>query len=351
MGKKVLRLIFRSFCIVLLPVLAGCAGNSARNRPQSGVELRWPPPPAEARIVLSGEISEPGDLGIGKGFWNRLVEMVSGEKKSRIVRPYGVYDDGAGRIYVTDPGAGVVHLYDTAGGRYARLAGTAETPLQVPIGVSGDGKGMAYITDSASGIVFRHGGDDDSLTPFIKSGLTRPTGIAFNRQSGRIYVADSVRHQIVVFDTAGKELFRIGSRGVNPGQFNSPTDLWIDRQGRLLVTDPLNFRVQILTGEGRYLGGFGIAGERAGEIAKPKGVAMDSDGHVYLADALLDAVQIFDEKGGLFLKLGTRGDRAGEFWMPAGLFIAANDTIYVADAYNNRVQIFRYRPPGAAKHP
>lgn len=337
-------------CLFLLSLLcvAGCASGSARSRLPAGFDLRWPAPPGEARIAWTGEITEPADLGIDKGIWTRLVELVSGEEENKIVRPYGVHADGEGRVYVTDPGAGVVHLYDTGKGQYSRLRGMPETPLLVPIGVSGDGAGTVYVTDSESGSVFRHVVGDDHLKPFITGLLKRPTGIAFNRVNGLLYLAETEKHQIVVFDRDGGERFRIGSRGEEPGDFNYPTDLWIDRQGRLLVTDALNFRIQIFTATGGFITSVGFAGDAAGSLSKPKGVAVDSDGHLYVVDALLDAVQIFDENGQLLLVFGVRGSRPGEFWMPAGIFIGADDAIYVADAYNYRIQTFRYRRAAGA---
>jgi len=334
----------RLLALLVLLALAGCASGPSRLTLPSGAGLNWPPPPAEARITWSGEFSQPADLGIGKGFWARIVELVVGEENTRIVRPYGVYADGQGRIYVTDPGAALVHRYDTQRGRYTRLKGVNGSPLKAPIGVSGDGRGTVYVADAESGVVFRQTPADDELLPFITKGLRRPTGLGVDPQGGRLYLSDSVLDQVVVFDLAGREIFRFGSHGEKPGQFNHPTDLWLDRQGRLLVTDPLNYRIQIFSRDGVYLTSIAKqAGDAAGDFSKPKGVAVDSDGHIYLADALLDAIQIFDEQGRLLLVFGDKGSNPGEFWMPAGIFIGADDTIYVADAYNYRVQIFRYR--------
>jgi DNA-binding beta-propeller fold protein YncE len=329
--------------LLFLLALGGCASGPSRPHLQSGAELNWPPPPAESRITWTGEFSQPADLGIGKGFWTRLVELVIGEEKTLISRPYGVYADGQGRIYVTDPGAALVHLYDTQKGRYTRLRGAKGTSLKAPIGVSGDGRGTVYVADAESGVVFRQTPDDEELLPFITKGLLRPTGLAVDPQGGRLYLSDSLSDQVVVFDLAGREKFRFGSRGEDTGKFNHPTDLWFDRKGRLLVTDPLNYRIQIFSRDGVYLSGIAKeAGDAAGDFSKPKGVAVDSDGNVYLADALLDTIQIFSDQGRLLLVFGDKGSQPGEFWMPAGLFIGADDTIYVVDAYNYRVQTFRY---------
>ena len=333
--------------LFILLVLAGCASTPSRQSLPDGAEMNWPPPPAEARITWTGEFSRPTDLGIGKGFWARVVELVIGEEDTRIVRPYGVYANGKGVIYVTDPGSSLVHRYDTERKSYSRLKGTKGSPLKTPIGVGGDGRGTVYVADAESGIVFRQTSDDDELLPFITKGEWRPTGLAVDPQEGRLYLADSINNQIVVFDLAGQEKFHFGSRGEEPGMFNSPTDLWFDRKGRLLVTDPLNYRIQIFSRNGLYLSAIAKeAGDAAGDFSKPKGIASDSEGHIYLADALIDAIQIFDDKGRLLLIFGDRGSKPGEFWMPAGIFIGSDDTIYVADVYNFRIQTFRYHRVG-----
>jgi DNA-binding beta-propeller fold protein YncE len=326
----------------LCGTLFGCASGTVAPRLPSAELLRWPAPPAESRVEWVREFATPKDLEIGKGFWKWLADLVTGEDDLSIVRPYGVFAS-EGRIYVADPGASVVHLYDTGAGRYSRLKGPEQSPLQTPIGITGDRAGSVYVTDSSSGIVFVHRGEMDTLTPFITSGLERPTGIACDRSTDRLYVTDTTRNQIAVFDLSGRELLRFGTRGGRSGEFNSPTDLCFDREGRLWVTDSLNFRLQVFSREGVFINAFGKAGDTIGYFSKPKGIAADRDGHIYSADALLDAIQIFSGQGQLLLAFGGRGTRPGEFWMPSGLFIDTNDTIYVADTYNKRIQVFQYR--------
>jgi DNA-binding beta-propeller fold protein YncE len=339
-----LRTLQRLLLLLTVSLLfAGCVGRTA---PVSGIPselLRWPPAPAPVKIQWLGEFNDPRDLDIRKGFWTRVVEFVSGEERTGIVRPYGVFADDHGRIYVADPGGGVVHLLDRENHRSVRLMGGDDAPLRLPIGVTGDGNGTVYVTDSASGVVFRHVVGEEILTPFINGTVLRPTGIVCDPVRKRIYVSDTSRHQIAVFDLAGKELFRIGSRGSQPAEFNFPTDLCLDRQGQLVVTDSLNSRIQVISPDGHFVSQLGKAGDSAGYLSKPKGVAVDSEGHIYSADALHDAVQIFDVSGRLLLSFGMRGTRPAEFWMPSGLFMDSHDTLFVSDTFNHRIQLFRYR--------
>ena len=336
-----IHLLRRLLPVVALLTLCGCASGRPSPVPP-GVILLWPPPPQQARIEWLKEFHGPDELEIGKGFWKRLAEVITGEEFNGIVRPYGVHADGEGRIYLADTGAGCVHFYDKKDGVYRRLTGSAKAPLLSPIGITGDGKGTIYVTDSASGTVFRHTPGGEFLEPFIVGVITRPTGIVYAPRTGEIYVTDTANHKIVVFDREGVRKFEFGLLGDGPGEFNHPTDLALDHSGRLIVTDALNFRVQTLSATGEFITVFGSSGDSSGAFNKPKGVAVDSDGNIYVVDSLQDAVQIFDPSGRLLMAFGSRGSRPGEFWMPSGLFIDGKDTIYVADSYNNRIQMFQY---------
>ena len=330
--------------LLLIPLalaVAGCAAAPPLREGRPAVHLQWPSLPAPARIQWVREISDYNDLGMSRGFWSRLSDLLVGEPDYRIVRPYGIYMDLSNRLFVVDTGRSAVHVMDTRDGKFT-IIGQEEGVLQTPIGITGDDNDTIYITDSSAGVIYRYRYQENQLQPFGTLNHGRPTGIAYNRTNKLLYVSDTTAHQVVVFDLNGTEKMRIGSRGDGQGRFNFPTDLSIDRTGRLFVTDALNARVQVFTPTGEFITMFGRAGDSSGEMAKPKGIAVDSDGHIYVCDALIDSVQIFNEAGTLLLDFGGHGSEPGQFWMPSGLFIDHEDYIFVADTYNNRIQVFRY---------
>jgi DNA-binding beta-propeller fold protein YncE len=327
--------------------LGACATTPSLRGHTPGVHLQWPPPPDPAKVVWVREVSDFKDTGITKGLWSRVLELVGGVRESGIIKPYGLYIDEQDRLYVVDSGRATVHIMDTREGRFTML-GEDTGVFLTPIGITGDGNGNVYITDSSAGVIYRYNYREKLLHPFGTLNLGRPTGIAFNRSNRLLYVSDTTSHQVVVFDLKGTERLRIGERGEKAGQFNFPTDLFIDGKGRLHVTDALNFRVQMFSADGAFLKMFGQAGDTAGNFAKPKGVALDSEGHVYVCDALLDAVQVFNDAGALLLEFGGHGRDPGMFWMPSGLYIDKDDYIFVADTFNSRIQVFRYIRTGGA---
>lgn len=303
--------------------------------------LVWPPEPAKARIEHVREFSRAEDLGIARGFWDRVKDLLFGEPENRLVRPMAVAA-GDGAVYVADPGAQGIHRFDIPGGRYDLIAGPDGRALPSPVGVAWC-NGEVFATDSSLGQVFLIRPGAKTAEPMaLADKLIQPTGIACDPVAGLIYVADTAAHRIKVFRRDGTLVSVIGRRGKGEGEFNFPTFLWRSPEGEIYVTDSLNFRIQVLDGQGHFVGMFGRLGAGSGEAVRQKGVATDSYGHVYVVDALFHAFQIFDESGRFLLGVGAQGAGRGEFWLPAGIFISGDNLIYVADSYNRRIQMFRY---------
>jgi DNA-binding beta-propeller fold protein YncE len=328
------------FPLCAAALLSGCSAQ-VREKPVEPA-LVWPADPEPARIAFVRAFTRPDDLGISKGFLQRVRDLVFGEEESRMVRPMAVIESG-GVLYVADPGAKGVHRFDTVKGNYALILGPEETPLPSPVGLARGADGEIYIADSrlARVLVIRPG--EKFASPLELEGeLLQPTGLAFDTSSRELFVVDTKAHRIKVFNARGASVRSIGERGAGAGEFNYPTLLWLSSQGRLYVTDSLNFRVQILDRDGRFVGKFGHLGDGTGDASRQKGVATDRRGHVYVVDSLFHAVQVFDEGGRFLLTVGAQGQGRGEFWLPVGVHIDANDTIYIADTYNRRVQMLRY---------
>lgn len=63
------------------------------------------------------------------------------------------------------------------------------------------------------------------------------SSLALDGARGILYVADAGAHSVLVFDSLGVQVARIGRRGEGPGEFNRPTGLVLDANARLLVRD------------------------------------------------------------------------------------------------------------------
>lgn len=338
-------------CLAFLPIAARAEGAGGDGRPF------WPPPPAAKRLVFLESFSGPEQLGLReRGLRPALKRLLFGRERREIGRPYGVAATaGAEKICVADPGRRVVHVFDRGARRYAELKGRKGEDFLSPIGVALDGSGNLFVSDSQRGKVLVF----DAALRFryaigAKEGLQRPTGLA--SAGDRLYVVDTLAHRVLVFRTDGRGarlLAAFGGRGTGPGLFNFPTDIAVSAAGRIYVNDSMNFRVQVFDAAGRHLRSVGGPGAASGSFQRAKGVAVDSEENLYVVDALSDTAQIFDREGRFLLGFGGPGQAAGEFWLPAGMAIvpgrsaADADRVLVADSANHRVQVFRYlKEPG-----
>jgi DNA-binding beta-propeller fold protein YncE len=321
-----------------LLTLAWAASASPVGAP--GANPAWPPPPQAPRVAYVQSLTRPTDAGIRPPVWRRLGNWITGAQTGNepFVRPFGLALDENDNLCLTDTGAGAVGYLDFTRKKWSYWTSVSRLKFVMPVAVAKQNHTF-YVADSALGavIVFNEKG---RLLFKITNGLTRPTGLAISKD--RLFVADSQRHCMVVFDLAGHPVFHFGKRGDGPGEFNFPTHVAADRAGHVYVTDSINYRVEVFDATGRFLSQIGSAGDSFGQFSRPKGAAVDSQGHVYVVDAIFGNVQIFTPEGQLLLDVGEAGQNAGQFWLPNGIAISRSGRIYISDVFNHRIQVLKY---------
>lgn len=301
------------------------------------------------KLSFERVFSSERDIRGKPGFWKKLVDVVAGEPDyKRMVRPYGVAVDSHGRVIVTDPGLGGIHIFDAEQHKYKFLERREKSKdsMLEPQCIAIDASDNIYVSDSKAGkiFIFEPSGKYKGVLGSIKGGegyFKRPTGIAIDRETQQIYVTDTLRDRVYVLDPSGQVLRTIGQHGGKDGEFNLPTELLV-KNGLLAVVDAMNFRVQTFDRKGTFQSSIGNLGDSAEALFRPKGIGLDSENHIYLVEGLSGTVQVFDRQGQLLYYFGRRGRGLAEFQLPAGLFIDHNDRVYVVDSYNRRVQVFQY---------
>jgi DNA-binding beta-propeller fold protein YncE len=333
-------------CIMLiLPDDAMAASKkSKKDKKEEVKEYVWPAPPSDPVIKFVREFNSKKVFETKKkSSWKDKLLGKEDEASISMTKPYGVHADKNGRVLVADTFLPGLAVFDFKKQQYSIIDSTGEGKLNQPINVATDSLGRTYIADARGQKVAVYDLNDSFLTTLqFPEGFGRPVGLAVDNQRERVYVADILRHHIAVFDFDGKHISTIGKRGGEPGEFNFPLNIALDKDGWLYVIDSMNFRVQIFEPESEAVIVFGEQGTGLGQFVRPKGIAVDSDGNIYVTDAAFNNVQLFNKEGKLLMYFGAQGSGPGEFNLVAGISIDAQDMIYIADQANKRIQVFQY---------
>lgn len=272
--------------------------------------------------------------------------------------PLGVATDRDENIYVSNTGSSEVIVYDKEGVRQRKIEDTKDekgAPLRFysPYGIAvDDDNDKLYVADynwQGVRVLTREGEflynlpktpQDIPLDPTM--GFT-PFGVAVGND--HVYVVS--KDGIYVFDTEGNYQTHWGSRGSEIGQYDFPNGIAVDREsGNLFVADSLNRRVVSLDRDGKIRWVLGVtSGEDQSVFQLPRSVAVGPDGLVYITDTFWHKIFVVDQNGKLISEFGERGTEDGQFSFPEGLAVSSSDRLYVADRQNNRVQIWQMATP------
>jgi len=157
-------------------------------------------------------------------------------------------------------------------------------------------------------------------------------------------VSDGYKNtRVARFDATGRYEFEWGGKGAEPGKFNLPHGVALDRQGRVYVCDRSNARLQVFDPMGKFLHEW-----KGAAIGRPYGVSLDADGHVFLIDGGDQSttqpghgkVVELDAEGKVLESFGSFGRGPGQFQLGHDVAVASDGAVYVADTKSERMQKF-----------
>lgn len=315
----------------------GCATSKALQ--DSELNIMWPALPDEPKIVYLRSYQGESDFRE-----NSFFDLFFGAPPLLgFAKPYGVFAQND-KVYVTLTAIPGIAIIDTKERKVRYIGDGGVERLSMPIGAAVSSEGTVFVSDGQLRRVYGYDANGKLKLVMGRNGeFQNPSGIAINKELGRLYIADSKGHAVHVYNLKGEALFKFGSRGEKDGQFNYPTNIAIDRRNNnVCVVDTQNFRVQTFDKDGQFLNKFGGVGDTAGKFTRPKGIGVDSEGNVYVVDAAFGNFQVFDDKGNLLLIVGNGGTEPGGFSLPAGMYIDERDRVFVVDSLNSRVQSFQF---------
>ncbi len=305
-------------------------------------------PPLHATAFLRVESNQ-------RGLFNDVVALAYGHQK--VLRmPLNLTTDSQQRVIVTDPIIPAVHVIDPHSKTSFRILGGGNRRLSLPGDVAVDRDDNVYIADFDRELVLvydRYGRFVRTIgTIYDENIFEQITGIAIDRNAGRLYVADGPRHVVYMLDLQGVILKRVGQpqqeheaaqlqirSDTGPHQFNYPTHLVVG-EDELIVLDTDGTRIRILDLECNLIGGFII--QHAAQDHSD-GVGIDNEGRIYASFSSTSEIRVYSREGKMLASFGEFGSRVGDFSEPRGLWIDGSNRLYVADTSNARVQVFQLR--------
>ena len=255
--------------------------------------------------------------------------------------PVAVTVDSHDRVFVADPGAKVVHVFDFIRSKYGLLDGGGDR-LRNPVSLAVDGQDNLYVIDRSSRtvLVYDSAGKFRRYLGKLRGGesyFDSPAGIAIDATTGRIYVCDTPRHMIFVMDERGRIIGRIGKRGGGdqPGEFRLPSQASVGG-GELFVLDVGSTRIQILDTAGHFRRVVNLA-----YADSRTGLAVDSQGNIYVSDPVLNRIQVFSHEGRPLYTFDTSTLKGANFSHPSAMWVHADHCLYVVDSRSHRVGLFQ----------
>ena len=261
--------------------------------------------------------------------------------------------------------------------------------LFYPAGIAFDATGNMYIAQygnvaypavrmvNTSGIIstFAGGSSYCDACPANTSKVV-PMGVAVNKTSGNVYIADNYQNRIRMVNTSGiiTTLAGNGTQGYSgdgiPATTASvemyfPYGIALDGSGNIYFGDWMNNCVRKITistgiistiagnGSAGIAGGFGGDGGLANSINSklhwPSGVAVDGSGNVYIADAANYRIRKITFSTGNISTvagngtLGFSGDGGAAtnaaLSFPYGVAVDGSGNMYIADQQNQRIRM------------
>jgi len=313
-------------------------------------------------------LNHPGSATSGPLYGNATTQLLEFDSTGKFVRElgHGVYGlgyahsvrfDKYDNLWVVDKGTHAAMRFNPAGLVTLNLGRRPEGPDE-PDYYKGNGLGRGGAATS----IF-------PAPPHVDGNFRAPTDVAWDSDDN-IYISDGyINSRVAKFDKHGNWVKSWGERGVggthaneNPGSFNTPHNIGIDRQNNVYVADRGNRRIQVFDSDGKFqrfillnapydkkrhpvLGN--MPANPPDETAPwTICITQGPTQYLYTSDNEPGRVYKLSLDGKILGMFGESGHDVGEFNWIHGLACPAENTLFIADMNNWRVQKVSLHPGG-----
>lgn len=280
-----------------------------------------------APLTETGVIAVFGSVGLGDGAFNY---------------PRAIASDRQRNVFVVDK-TGRIQRFDRSG-QFELSWKTPETTAGFPVGIAVHADGRIFVADTHYHRVLVYDRDGNLQTSFGQEGMgdgqfQLPTDIAFDGL-GFVYVSEYYGNDRVTKWSPDLRFVKaMGEEPIADARLSRPTGLIVDDEQTLWIADACNHRLVRMTLEGEVQAVVGSYGSGPGQMRYPYDISQGSDGSLMVCEYEGNRLQWFSKAGKSLRIWGRAGRAVGELFAPWGAVYGPNNWIYVVDSLNSRVQV------------
>jgi len=180
--------------------------------------------------------------------------------------------------------------------------------------------------------------DGHTIGSFTHEDFREPIDLAID-QDGQVLVADNGVGAVLVFESSGKLLKTIGSKGTKQGQFKDVSAVTVAPNGDVVVADS---RIQVFRPSGEFVREIYPQGKGKGRYG---GLVCDTNGFLLATrtEKAKSFIQVFrlsgDQAGSLYSTIDSHGCKMKR---PTGLAVTNDRHLVVVDIASDCVRKYRY---------
>ena len=206
-------------------------------------------------------------------------------------------------------------------------------------------------------VLFTIGSANRPAEPYSGNPFNRCTDVAIDPKTRDIYISDGYMNaKIHVYSEEGKYKFSWGSPGVEPGEFNIPHNIAIDKDSYVYVADRENHRIQIFNSLGVFEGQWN-------NIHRPCALYISKDQEFYVGELgwglpvnrthpnIGPRISVLDTNGKVLSRIGHLGWglEQGQFLAPHGITLDKNKNIYLGEVSWTNLKSVNGKDPGEVR--
>ena len=247
------------------------------------------------------------------------------------------FDEAKKRFYVADSGNRRLVSYDSD---FDLLAELAHSDMLLPTSLVKTKAGVFYVTDSASGDVKLVDPGKELVESLALKGVPPaahdilPGRLAIDG-SENLYVVDRLNRRVLVVDGKGRFLRELKAK---EGEASAFSDVRV-RGSEVYVLDSVKGKVFVFNGKGEVVSSFGGRGEKGAALRFATSLAVGPGGLIYVLDSHAVDIKVFDKFGAFQYTLSRGGFDVGELYHPTYIYIDMSGRIFILDG--TRVQVFK----------